>query len=116
MRLATALGLGVLFWTTQASAQTESQRFQPQDAFALEWAADPQISPDGQRIVYMRNFMDAAKDRRRSNLWIINFDGTDERPLTTGLVNDGSPRCRALVGPSSADTCLLRGLWPRFRA
>ncbi len=92
MRRAIALVLGVLFWTTQASAQTDAQRFQPQDVFALEWAADPQISPDGQRIVYTRNFMDAGKDRRRSNLWIINFDGADERPLTTGLVNDGSPR------------------------
>src|SRR3989442_1613265 len=31
-------------------------------------------------------------DRRCSNLWVINFDGTDNRPLTTGTHSDTSPR------------------------
>ncbi|MEK7834151.1 MAG: S9 family peptidase [Acidobacteriota bacterium] len=31
-------------------------------------------------------------DRRMSNLWIVNVDGTDHRPLTTGNFNDTSPR------------------------
>ena len=62
------------------------------DVFQLEFASDPQISPDGKRVVYVRNFMDVMKDRRRSNLWIINVDGSEHRPLTTGTQNDGSPR------------------------
>ncbi len=62
------------------------------DVFELEWASDPQISPDGSQIVYVRNFMDVMSDRRRSNLWTISFDGSEHRPLTTGLVNDASPR------------------------
>ena len=28
----------------------------------------------------------------RSNLWIINFDGSENRPLTTGNRNDSAPR------------------------
>jgi Tol biopolymer transport system component len=36
-------------------------------------AADPQISPDGKRIVYVRNSADISSDRRVSNLWIINW-------------------------------------------
>ncbi|MBA7631812.1 MAG: hypothetical protein GH143_02755 [Calditrichaeota bacterium] len=71
---------------------TDNRRFQPIDVFQLEYASDPQISPDGQKIVYVRNFMDIMKDRRRSNLWIINFDGSNHRPLTTGNVNTRSPR------------------------
>ena len=47
-------------------------RFNPIDVFGLEYAADPQLSPDGQRIVYVRNSMDIMSDRRRSNLWIID--------------------------------------------
>ncbi|MFQ6116556.1 MAG: DPP IV N-terminal domain-containing protein, partial [bacterium] len=66
--------------------------FQPIDVFQLEYASDPQISPDGQKIVYVRNFMDIMTDRRRSNLWIIKYDGSDQRPLTTGNRNDSSPR------------------------
>jgi len=76
--------------TTPSTAP--SSRFEAMDVFGLEWASDPQISPDGQRIVYVRNFMDVKSDRRRSNLWIVNFDGSDERPLTTGLQNDVAPR------------------------
>ncbi len=69
-----------------------STHFQLMDVFELEWASDPQISPDGQQIVYVRNFMDVMSDRRRSNLWTISTDGRDHRPLTSGLDNDASPR------------------------
>ena len=71
---------------------TDPRRFHLMDVFELEWASDPQISPDGETIVYVRNFMDVMSDRRRSNLWTIGADGEDHRPLTTGLANDSSPR------------------------
>lgn len=69
-----------------------SHRLDPMDFFHVQVASDPQISPDGKRIVYVRNSQDLASDRRVSNLWIINFDGTDHRPLTTGTYSDSSPR------------------------
>ena len=75
------------------SAQAQDKTpFEPMDVFRLEFASDPQISPDGKHVVYVRNFMDIKKDRRRSNLWIINVDGSDHRPLTSGDGNDRSPR------------------------
>ena len=69
-----------------------SARFEPKDVFDLEWASDPQIVPDGRRVIYVRNFMDIVKDRRRSNLWMVNADGTDHRALTSGNRNDSNPR------------------------
>jgi acylaminoacyl-peptidase len=69
-----------------------NKHFNPIEVFQLEYASDPQISPDGKKIVYVRNFMDIMKDRRRSNLWIINYDGSEHRPLTTGNENDFLPR------------------------
>jgi acylaminoacyl-peptidase len=74
------------------AADAPADRLRPMDVFQLEYASDPQISPDGARIVYVRNFADVMKDRRRSNLWIISADGGDHRPLTTGKNNDHSPR------------------------
>jgi acylaminoacyl-peptidase len=62
------------------------------DIFNMELATNPQISPDGRRIVYVRQFADIIADRRRSNLWIINQDGSEHRPLTTGAHSDTSPR------------------------
>jgi acylaminoacyl-peptidase len=35
---------------------------QPMDLFSIEYASDPQVSPDGSRVVYVRNFMDVMKD------------------------------------------------------
>lgn len=67
-------------------------RFEPVDVFQLENASDPQISPDGKSVVYVRNFADIMTDRRRSNLWVVDFDGRNHRPLTTGIENDRLPR------------------------
>ncbi|GLU44409.1 S9 family peptidase [Allomuricauda sp. NBRC 101325] len=61
------------------------------DIFNMEYVSDPQISPDGSKIIYVRNFKDVMTDRNLSNLWIINFDGSNNRPLTTGNHNDFSP-------------------------
>ncbi len=81
-----ALFLGI------ALAGAPSDRLSVEDIFNLELATDPQISPDGTRVVYVRQFADIMKDQRRSNLWIVSFDGKDHRPLTTGNFSDTSPR------------------------
>ena len=70
---------------TAASAQSH---FEPMDVFELEYVADPKISPDGSQVVYVRTSMDIMRDRKRSELWIIDADGTDHRRLAAG----GSPR------------------------
>lgn len=70
----------------------EAQVFEPLDIFQLEHISDPQISPDGKHIVYLRNSRDIMTDRTFSNLWIINFDGSNNHPLNSGNHNDSSPR------------------------
>lgn len=88
-----ALALFVLcVLTLPAAADNKSDRLTPSDVFNLEFATDPQISPDGKKVVYVRQFSDIMTDRRYSNLWIVNFDGTDNRALTTGNYSDTSPR------------------------
>src|SRR4051812_200044 len=92
-RFLLALALpSLLLLNPPARAQERADRFDLMDVFKLEHASDPQISPDGKHVVYVRNFMDVKKDRRRSSLWIVNADGTDHRGLTSGDGNDHSPR------------------------
>ena len=62
------------------------------DVFELQTANDPQLSPNGARIVYVRQFADIMTDKRYSNLWSVAFDGSDPRPLTSGKRNDTNPR------------------------
>ncbi|MDJ0940576.1 MAG: S9 family peptidase [Woeseiaceae bacterium] len=62
------------------------------DVFQLEVAADPQISPDGSQIVYVRRSMDIMSDRPVSNLWIIDANGGNHRPLESGARSFSSPR------------------------
>jgi acylaminoacyl-peptidase len=70
----------------------KNDRLQPMDIFNIQSVGDPQISPDGRRIVYVRRFADITTDKYYSNLWIVGFDGSDNRPLTTGNHVDTSPR------------------------
>ncbi len=82
---ALALAAGVL-------ADGHKPPFQPMDVFALEHAADPQIAPDGDSVVYVRHFADVMSDTRYSNLWMVAADGSDHKALTNGLVNAHTPR------------------------
>jgi dipeptidyl aminopeptidase/acylaminoacyl peptidase len=75
-----------------APAQDNSRKLTALDEFQIQLATDPQISPDGKKIVYVRRFADPMTDKRYANLWIINADGSDHRALTTGNRSDGSPR------------------------
>ncbi|HJZ66404.1 MAG TPA: S9 family peptidase [Candidatus Acidoferrum sp.] len=77
---------------TFSSSLFAQDRLDYMDFFRVQTASDPQISPDGKFIVYVRNSADVSTDRRFSNLWIVNFDATNHRPLTTGTYSDSSPR------------------------
>ncbi len=66
--------------------------FEARDIFELEKASDPRISPDGRRVVYSRTSMDIMTDSGRSNLWTVNTDGSDHRPLLSGRKSFSSPR------------------------
>ena len=87
-----AVAILVALWGSFAQAQEKADRLTPMDVFHLQYAADPQISPDGKRIVYTRQFSEVMADKRASNLWIINFDGTEDRALTTGNYTDSGAR------------------------
>lgn len=73
-------------------SQERSDRLTPIDVFNLQYAVDPQISPDGKRIVYVRQFSDVMNDKHESNLWTISADGSENRALTNGNYSDSSPR------------------------
>ena len=72
--------------------QENPKLFHPMDVFDLEWANDPQVSPNGNTVIYVRQSNDIMKDRTRARLWQINSDGSNHKPLLTGQTNASSPR------------------------
>ncbi len=89
--------LACLMFATQAIGAQDSDnpaisdKLEMLDIFNLEYVSDPQISPDGQQVVYVRHFSDVMTDQQHSNLWLVDFEGKQSRPLTTGNYSDGSP-------------------------
>src|SRR6187402_2518453 len=89
-----ALGAALVFLSFAAMAADlpESRRLHSIDVFQLEYADDVQISPDGNRIVYVRVSHDIMTDRARRNLWIVDASGANNRPLRSEARNFTSPR------------------------
>ncbi|HEY3656882.1 MAG TPA: S9 family peptidase [Steroidobacteraceae bacterium] len=74
-----------------ASADSAKPVLKARDVFDLQWVADPQISPDGRSIAYVRMSMDIKTDRQRGVIWLVGVDGNHARPLSSAD-NSSHPR------------------------
>lgn len=57
----------------------------------FEDVQDPQLSPDGRQIVFVRRWIDKLNDRWESAIWVMNADGSKPRFLTRGSSPRWSP-------------------------
>ena len=73
-------------------AAEASSRFERADVFALEHAADPRVSPDGELVAYTRVSGDIMTDRFRRSVWVVGADGSGHRALVQDDGGAGSPR------------------------
>ena len=78
----------IVVLTSTASAQ---QRLSLDQYMDIESVSNPQISPDGARIVYTKGWIDERNDRRESALWMMNADGSRKRHLVDGGGGRWSP-------------------------
>ncbi|MGH9348344.1 MAG: prolyl oligopeptidase family serine peptidase [Vicinamibacterales bacterium] len=83
MNRSTFLCIGALIvaFTSSAELQGPARPLSLDRYLDFEQVADPQISPDGARIIYVRRAVDTQHDTWRSTLWIMDADGTNNRPL-----------------------------------
>ena len=88
-----AFGAALHLVTSAGAADLPAaQRLHSIDVFQLEYTDDVQISPDGNRVAYVRVSHDIMTDRARRNLWIVDADGSNNRPLRSESRNFSSPR------------------------
>ena len=62
------------------------------DLFRFQWIGDPQVSPDGAHVVFVRVTVNEKKDNYDTALWMVSTAGSDAPVrLTTGK-RDSQPR------------------------
>lgn len=62
------------------------------DLLAIKSVSDPQISPDGQTVVYVVAELDRSTDKTNSSLWSIPISGGEPKRLTTAPGTNNHPR------------------------
>jgi dipeptidyl aminopeptidase/acylaminoacyl peptidase len=63
-----------------------------EDLYHLEIVSDPQISPDGEHIIFCVQRVDEKTEKKSTNLWLVATDNGDPRQFTYGDQNDRHPR------------------------
>ena len=75
--------LALLFVVSQLAAAETRHPLSLDDLTRPRSVGDPQLSPDGKWIAYTVGTVDAEKDRRDSDLWMIGWNGEDRVRLTS---------------------------------
>lgn len=78
---------------SQATIQTTARRLlKVDDLDRLADVADPQVSADGKWIAYTVSTIDRDDDKNVTNIWMVNWDGSQNIRLTYGTESESSPR------------------------
>src|SRR3954468_21178431 len=88
MRAMKRLLLLLLFIAASASARSITEK----DLFKFNWIGDPQLSPDGSQVAFVRVTVDEKKDTYNTAIWsVATRAGAEPRRITNGP-RDASPR------------------------
>lgn len=74
------------------SAQTAKRPFKLDDLARLRDVRDPQISPDGQWVAYVVSTIDAKEDKSNTHIWLVGYDGKNDRQVTFSTDSESGPR------------------------
>ncbi len=70
----------------------EKGRITVEDLYRLQIVSDPQISPDGEHIIFCVQHVDQKTEKKHTNLWLVDANGGDPRQFTYGDQTDRHPR------------------------
>jgi dipeptidyl aminopeptidase/acylaminoacyl peptidase len=97
MRRASLAVLASLFAVTiaaprAASIAADARPITETDLFTFTWIADPQISPDGSSVAFVRVSVNEKENRYETSLYVVPAAGGEAPRRLTSNIRDTSPR------------------------
>ena len=83
--------LACLLLCTLAASAAGQRPITEKDLFQFTWIADPQVSPDGSQVAFVRVVVNDKKDDYDTSIWTVSTRGGEPRMLTSGT-RDASPQ------------------------
>lgn len=88
--LSLMVGIGLQGVERRVAAQAARRVLALDDLWKLRSVGDPQVSPDGRWVAYTVGTVEAEKDRRDSDLWMVGWEGTQQIRLTATVESSES--------------------------
>ncbi|ULQ58146.1 S9 family peptidase [Flavihumibacter rivuli] len=81
----------ICFMATFMAGYAQSKRpLSPADIYRLQTPSSPQVSPDGEWVIYELRSADSLKDKFTKDLWMVSWDGKQQVQLTYDPGNEGN--------------------------
>ena len=90
MRLRVSLLL-IIVVSLAAPGLAQKRNITEKDLFNFVWIGDPQVSPDGSRVAFVRVTVNDKKDGYNTAIWTVTTASSETRQLTNGP-RDTTPR------------------------
>src|SRR5882762_11742856 len=74
------------------SAFAEKRNITEKDLFDFVWIGDPQVSPDGSQVAFVRVTVNEKKEGYNTSIWTVPLEGGEEPHQLTKGDHDSVPR------------------------
>ncbi|MEP6937813.1 MAG: S9 family peptidase [Chthoniobacterales bacterium] len=91
-RLRTFASFSIVALLTSGNAVAQIRNITETNLFDFVWIGDPQISPDGSRVVFVRVTVNEKKDGYNTSIWGVPTNGAEAPHQLTRAEHDSSPR------------------------
>jgi dipeptidyl aminopeptidase/acylaminoacyl peptidase len=91
-RCSRLLAILTLLLAAALPAAAQKRPITETDILKFVWIADPQISPDGTRVAFVRVDVNERDDTYDTAIWIVGTDGKEPPRRLTGGTRDTTPR------------------------
>src|ERR1051325_10787727 len=88
----TVFALALIFSLGLASSFGQKRNITEKDLWDFVWIGDPQVSPDGSRVAFVRVTVNEKKEGYNTSIWSVATSGTEEPHQLTKGERDSSPR------------------------